>query len=220
MEKQIIPAINENSFEEVETKLQLLSSAFKDSSEGPEWVQIDVADGTFTEDVRWNDPVDLSGIDTELQVELHLMLNDIDSRIEEWFSPFVHRIIFHLEASDQPSETIRKIKEKGLQVGIAIKPGGRSEEFEPYLKDVDLVQFLAVTPGKSGAKMNEETLDAISDFSVRYPLVPIQIDGGITAENIEEAHAAGASLIVAGSAIFGEKDMIKAYSNLYAAIDD
>lgn len=219
MEKHIIPAINVNTFEEVESKLEILAKAFEEAQKAPEWVQIDVADGTFTDDIRWHDNNDLSGLDTEFKVELHLMLDNIDTRIDDWFSPFIQRIIFHLEASDQPSETIQKIKEKGLQVGIAIKLGGRSEEFEPYLRDVDLVQFLAVTPGKSGAPMHEGTLDEISDFSVKYPLVPIQIDGGITKENIEEAHAAGASLIVAGSAIFGEKDIVKAYNELWRKIE-
>jgi len=218
MKTEIIPAINVNTFQEVEEKLNVLKEAFVGASDAPEWVQIDVADGSFTDDTRWHNPDDLSGIDTEFRVELHLMIDNIDNQIEKWFSPFVHRIIFHLETSDQPSETIRKIKEKGFQVGIAIKPGGRWEEFVPYLEDVDLVQFLAVTPGKSGDKMQEQILDDISDFSVQYPLIPIQIDGGITKENIEEANAAGAGLIVAGSAIFGAKNIARAYSNLVDSI--
>lgn len=217
---EIIPAINVDTFEEIEQRLAALASAFSGVLQKPNWVQIDVADGSFTTDTRWHDPHDIPGFDTSFAIELHLMLDEIDEKIDQWTNPLIGRIIFHVEAAAQPSEVIEKIKNKGIQVGLALKPGGRAEEFEPYLDNIDLVQFLAVTPGKSGAKMEDGVLDQISDFSVRYPEVTIQIDGGITKDNIDEAHAAGASLIVAGSAIFGGEDIQASYQELFKKISD
>lgn len=201
---EIIPAINATTFEEVKEKIRLVEPY----AEGPDnggikWVHIDVADGTFTDITLWHNPKDLLTLQTPLFVEVHLMLANIDSRIQEWLEPIVRRIIFHREASQNPDVVIDACRAFDIQVGIAIRPDSPAEVVFPYLTKVDLVQTLAVAPGPSGQAFEISTLQKIAALKTACSSTcPIEVDGGINAVIAAQVVQAGASLLVVGSAIF------------------
>lgn len=203
---EVIPAINAKTFAEVKEKIRLVESYVS-------WVHIDVADSTFTDITLWHDPKDLLSLQTPLFVEIHLMIADIDERIQEWLQPIVRRIIFHREASQNPDVVIDACRALDIQAGIAIRPDSPIDIVLPYLSKVDMVQTLAVVPGPSGQKFRPETLQKIMGLRHACPTCPIEVDGGVDAATAPAIIRAGASLLVAGAAIFsasgGERVDIK-----------
>lgn len=192
---EIIPAINAQTFAEVKEKIRLVEPYVS-------WVHLDVADGSFTEITLWHNAEDLLELQTPLFVEVHLMLDRIDERIDEWLKPIVRRIIFHREASQNPDVVIAACRASDIQPGIAIRPDSPVDTVLPYLSKVDLVQTLAVFPGPAGQSFRSETLQKITALHNACPLCPIEVDGGIDSKTAALAVRAGASLLVAASAIF------------------
>ena len=204
---EVIPAINAESFEEVKKRLKMVKPYTK-------WVQLDVADGTFTKNTTWHNPVDLLSIETSLNIEVHLMIDEIEERVEDWFIPAVKRIIFHLEAAKDPYAVIKKCKEAGKEVGVAIGPDSSWTQLTPFLGKVDIFQILAVYPGFAGQEFQNETLKKIEYLRSNCPSAKIEVDGGVTKENVKEIILAGADIVVAASAIFNEKNIGEAIEKL------
>lgn len=204
---EVIPAINAENFEEVKSRLKLVKPYTK-------WVQLDVADGTFTKNTTWHNPADLLSIETSLNIEVHLMINEIEKRVGDWFMPPVKRIIFHLEASKDPHTVIKKCKEAGKEVGVAIGPDSSWTQLTPFLGKVALFQILAVYPGFAGQEFQKEALKKIEYLRSNCPSAKIEVDGGVTRENAKEIILAGADIIVAASAIFNEKNIGEAIEKL------
>lgn len=224
MEIEIIPVINVDSFEEVQQKIKTVEP-FSPPAGG--WVHIDVADGTFTKNTLWHNPRDLMLLDTSLYIEVHLMLNDIDSKIGDWLacperSRGVNRIIFHLSASADPDFVISEIKKAGKEVGISISPDESVAEAMKYKKEacpersrrVNFFQILGVEPGLAGQKTLESTFDRIKEVRDSCPLCIIEVDGGMNKETAKRAVEAGADIIVAASYIFNSDNIEKAIVNL------
>ncbi len=208
---EIIPAINANSFSEVKEKIRLVEPYVS-------WAHIDVADGSFTDVTLWHNPEDLFGLQTSLFVEVHIMIADIDERIQGWLKPVVRRIIFHREASRDPDAVIHACRSSDIQAGIAIRPDSSVDIVLPYLSKVDLVQTLAVFPGRSGQPFQPDTLQKIAALRNAYPACPIEVDGGVNTATAASIARSGASLLVAGSAIFSaqgrDHDIKSAIENL------
>ncbi len=192
---EIIPAINTDSFEEVKRRIKLVEPYTK-------WVQLDIADGTFTKNTTWHNPQDLLGLETSLKIEVHLMIGDIEERIEEWLIASVKRIIFHLETVKDPDFVFGKIKEAGKEVGLAIGPDTPWTKLAPYLDKIDLIQILGVYPGLAGQEFQEDNFDKIRHLRKEQPNCIIEVDGGMNKETARKAVEAGANIIVAASAIF------------------
>ncbi len=204
---EIIPAINTDSFEEVVRRIKLIEPYTK-------WVQLDIADGTFTKNTTWHNSQDLLGLETSLNIEVHLMINNIEERIENWLIAPVKRIIFHLETAKDPDFVIEKCHEAGKEAGIAIGPDTSWTKLVPYFQKVDLFQVLGVYPGLAGQKFQEDCFDKIKHLRKEYPQCIIEVDGGMDAETAERAIEAGANIIVAASAIFSADDIKKAIEEL------
>jgi ribulose-phosphate 3-epimerase len=119
-------------------------------------------------------------------------------------------LTFHLEACEDPSELLARIREQGVMAGISIKPGTPVEEVYPYLAECDMVLVMTVEPGYGGQKLIPETLEKVSkiraEIENRGLNIEIQVDGGITRENAGDAISAGATILVAGSSVFGKSD--------------
>ena len=207
MDAEIIPAVNTDSFEEVKRRIKLVEPFSK-------WVQLDICDGTFTKNTTWHNPGDLLAIETPLKIEVHLMVNDIDQRMEEWLIAPVQRIIFHLETSKDPDFIIDKCKKAKKEVGIAIGPDTSWTKLVPYLKKVDLFQILGVYPGLAGQKFQEECFDKIRHLRKECPECIIEVDGGMDKETAKKAVEAGANILTAASAIFNAENVEKAIEEL------
>ncbi|MBI2609921.1 ribulose-phosphate 3-epimerase [Candidatus Giovannonibacteria bacterium] len=204
---EVVPAINAESFEEVVRKIKKIEPFSR-------WVHIDIADGTFTPNSIWHHSEDLMTLDTPLFVELHLMIADMDLRWRDWTLPAVNRIIFHFEAAHDPTLVIGKIHDAGQEAGIAIRPETDWHKVEPFLTTADLVQTLAVPPGKPGQEFRPEVIDKIRALSSHHDECIIEVDGGINQKTGKECVEAGAKILVSANYIFNAPDIGKAIEEL------
>ena len=197
---EIVPAINAENITEIQEKLALVEPHVA-------WAHLDVADGTFTPNVLWHNPLELSLIKTPLKIEAHLMLSDIDNKIMPWLArPEIARVIFHAETAQDPLKIIAACVTAGKEVGLSLKPDASWETLQPYSAQINLVQILAVPPGRAGQDFDEHSLEKINAVRKNYPSCIIEVDGGMRVGTARAAVQAGADLIVAASAIFGNKD--------------
>ncbi len=204
---KIIPAINTQSFEEIQGKIKKIK-------EVSNIVHIDVADGSYTPNILWHDSEDLKKIDEAIKIEAHLMLAQIDKKIENWLIPQIKKIIFQVDASSDPKKLIEKIKSHGIEAGVATKPGISWTEVAHYKGIADYFLFLLVSPGKHGQKMDLKSLEDIRQMRRFCDSCTIEADGGLNEETIPLVLEAGADVFVSASAIFEKDNPIEALSNL------
>lgn len=213
---EIIPAVNADTFEEVQRRVRLIESLSpsKAAFDGCGWAQIDAADGTFTKNTIWHNPKDLAFLETSLKIELHLMLDNMERRIEDWLLPNVHRIIFHISAANDPDFVIEKCRKAGKEAGIAIGPDESLTQALKYRDKVDMFQILAVHPGLPGQEAQAEAFERISELRGFCGECTIEVDGGMNKETAIKAVEAGANIIAAAAAIFSADDIGKAIKEL------
>ena len=174
---------------------------------GAQYLHIDVMDGLFVPSISFGMPVIASlRKGTEIFFDVHLMIQEPERYVKEFVECGADMVTFHLEATNQVEETIRLIRQAGARVGISIKPGTPVEAVEPYLEQVDMVLVMTVEPGFGGQKYIDSCTEKIRQ--VRQMIqekkcnVDVQVDGGISADNVNVVLEAGANVIVAGSAVF------------------
>lgn len=174
---------------------------------GAKYLHIDVMDGNFVPSVSYGSPVIRSlRKSTDFFFDVHLMVIHPETYIERMAKCGADSINFHYEATEDVAGVIGQIRQTGKRVGITIKPGTPVSVLEPYLDLVDMVLIMTVEPGKGGQKLIPECLDKVTKLrqmiNEKNLQVDIQVDGGITEENVADAIKAGANVIVAGSAVF------------------
>ena len=174
---------------------------------GVTYLHIDVMDGLFVPSISYGMPV-LKCIrpHTELFLDVHLMINEPERYVEEFAACGADLVNFHIEATKDVKKTIELIRNTGKKVGITIKPNTPVEELVPYLELVDMVLIMTVEPGFGGQKLIPECLDKVTELrkiiDEKGLKLDIEVDGGISIDNVETAISAGANVIVAGSAVF------------------
>ena len=127
-------------------------------------------------------------------------------------------LTFHLEATKEPLELLRDIRSQGVMAGISVKPATPVEELYPYLEECDMVLIMTVEPGFGGQTLIPETVEKVrkikAEIEYRGSNVDIQVDGGVNLQNASALVNAGATILVAGSSVFGSKDPRAAISAL------
>lgn len=183
-----------------------------------DWLQADVMDGHFVPNLSFGAPV-LQHIKTKLPLDIHLMVENPEDRLEEFLALPVHHITFHAEVTDAETRQalVASIHDGGAKAGIAMNPETPVAAVEDILDEVDLVLVMSVQPGFSGQEFLHDVLLKVQELRTRFPELMIQMDGGITAETATCCREAGANNLVAGSAIFGAKDRKKAIASLRGA---
>ncbi len=176
------------------------------------WLHVDVMDGIFVPSISYGMPVmKCVRKQTDMFFDVHLMIDRPERYIKDFADSGADLINFHVEATDQVEETIAAIRALGKKVGITIKPKTPASAVEPYLDLVDMVLVMTVEPGFGGQKLIPECMDKIKEVRAMIDAkgldIDVEVDGGIHLGNVEEAVAAGANVIVAGSAVF--KDDIR-----------
>ena len=175
---------------------------------GAQYVHIDVMDGAYVPSISFGMPVIKSIREcTERMFDVHLMIEEPIRYIDEFVEAGADIITVHAEACTHLDRTIEVIKEKGLLAGVAINPATPVSEITPVLEKVDMVLIMTVNPGFGGQKLIPYTLDKVREIKKivdhKGLKVDIEVDGGVTLENVEQLLDAGANVIVAGSAVFG-----------------
>jgi ribulose-phosphate 3-epimerase len=176
---------------------------------GADRIHVDVMDGHFVPNISMGAPVvsSLRPI-TKLPLECHLMISDPDSFIEEFIAAGSDSFIVHWEGNNNLHRTIQNITKHGKRAGVAINPATPAGVLEEILPDLDLVLVMTVNPGFGHQQFIHTTVPKISRVRQMIerlnPGCELEVDGGIDAATAAQAFDAGATVLVAGSAIFGD----------------
>lgn len=181
---------------------------------GADYIHVDVMDGHFVPNISFGAPVMkcLNG-KTDLPYDVHLMIENPDRYIEDFVTPQTAYITVHQEACTHLHRTVQNIKSKGIKAGVSINPATPVSTLQCILPVVDLVLIMSVNPGFGGQKFIPGALEKVRELaeikrSENLDFV-IEIDGGITLDNIKEVMEAGVEMAVAGSAVFKADDVVQ-----------
>ncbi|XP_055471772.1 ribulose-phosphate 3-epimerase isoform X1 [Psammomys obesus] len=138
--------------------------------------------------------------------DMHMMV----SRPEQWVKPMAvagaNQYTFHLEATENPGALIKDIRENGMKVGLAIKPGTTVEYLAPWANQIDMALVMTVEPGFGGQKFMEDMMPKVHWLRTQFPTLDIEVDGGVGPDTVQKCAEAGANMIVSGSAIMRSDD--------------
>ena len=177
-------------------------------------IHLDIMDGHFVPNITFGPPIVASMRKySALPFDVHLMLVHPDRYVEPFAKAGADHITFHIESECDPAAVIRQIHAQGCSAGITLKPGTPASALEPVLADVDMVLVMSVEPGFGGQKFQPEMLHKTTEIYRMLRKIGshahIEIDGGITRDNVREAASAGANVIVAGTAVFRAPEGIR-----------
>ena len=175
---------------------------------GCEYLHIDVMDGNFVPNISFG-PVVIKSIreKSKMIFDVHLMIDEPSRYIKDFADAGADIIVVHQESTKHLHRAIMAIKEAGKKAGVSLNPATPIETLKYVLGDLDMVLIMSVNPGFGGQSFIPESLQKIRDLKAMIDEkglnIDIQVDGGISAANIAQVVEAGANIIVAGSAIYG-----------------
>lgn len=213
---QIAPSILAANFAKLGEEVKEVEKA------GAQLIHIDVMDGHFVPNISFGSIV-LDAIRplTDLPLDVHLMIENPDQYIEQFAKAGADYITVHVEACRHLHRTIQLIRSYGVKPGVVLNPHTPIESIQHILEDIDMVLFMTVNPGFGGQKFIHSVVPKIEALATiikeRNLDIAIEIDGGINAETIVPCAKAGATIFVAGSAIYSKEDRSAALQEILAA---
>ncbi|PXF58766.1 MAG: ribulose-phosphate 3-epimerase [Deltaproteobacteria bacterium] len=210
---QIAPSILSADFGRLAEEVRSVETA------GADVIHVDVMDGHFVPNITIGPMVvkALSSL-TKLPLDVHLMIESPDRYIDAFAQAGASWLTVHVEACTHIHRTINAIKAYGIKAGAVLNPATSPSTLEYILADLDLVLVMSVNPGFGGQHFIPSSLDKIRNLRKLLAsldhYVPIEVDGGVNSQTIEDVVSAGADICVAGSAIFGASDYAATIENL------
>lgn len=201
---QIAPSMLAADFLHLEKDVQLVNKY-------ADLFHLDIMDGIFVPNISYGFPVveAISKI-AEKPLDVHLMIINPENYIERFAKVGTAMLSFHLNATDKPAEALQQIRENGMKAGLVINPDLPVESLFPYLHLCDYVLLMSVFAGFGGQKFIEDTYERIRILKAEIERqgldISIEVDGGVSPENAQDLIAAGAEILVAGSAVFKAED--------------
>lgn len=189
---------------------------------GADLLHVDVMDGHFVPNLTVGPPiVEALKKVTKLPLDVHLMITNADAFIQEFAEAGADYLTVHVEACPHLHRTIQSIKERGVKAGVTLNPATPIASLQEILPDVDLVLIMSVNPGFGGQKFIPSALNKVAAVRAMLDRIHsralLEVDGGIKAENASQVVVAGATVLVAGSAIFSQRDYAGTIAALRAA---
>ena len=213
MSIKISPSILGGSFSNIERIILDLNQS------KAEYIHFDVMDGDFVPNLTFG-PKFISNVRkfSNKVFDVHLMINRVEKFLDDYIGAGSDIITFHIEINEDIENIIKKIKAKGIKCGLAIKPKTSWSKIQPYIQHIDQVIIMTVEPGFGGQEFMNDQVDKIKNISNYIKLnnlrVGIEIDGGINFETGQTCVEAGANILVAGSFLFNQGDLIAATNSL------
>lgn len=191
---------------------------------GADLLHIDVMDGHFVPNITIGPPVVASlRKTTRLPFDVHLMIENVERYIEVFAKAGSDMITVHVEATHHLHRTVTQIKEQGCKAGVSLNPATPLADVEPIVSEIDHLLIMTVNPGFGGQQFIAGCLQKIRKarglIDTVAPNVLIEVDGGITLDNIAAVGEAGADIIVAGQAIFGNGDYRQTIGKMKALVN-
>lgn len=197
----VSPSVLASDFSKLGSEISKVEKA------GAAYIHLDVMDGMFVPNMSFGAPV-IASIrkNTSIIFDVHLMITEPQRYIDDFLKAGADIITIHYESCENPWEVIKYIKSKECRAAISLKPATPADVILPMLKELDMVLIMTVEPGFGGQKMMPDMLEKVRKIR-QYAIdnnieIDIEVDGGLTPDNVHMATEAGANVIVAGSAVF------------------
>jgi ribulose-phosphate 3-epimerase len=204
--KKLAPSILSADFTRLRDEVKAVEEA------GADYIHIDVMDGHFVPNITVG-PLVVEAVKriTSLPLDVHLMIENPDCYLDDFIKAGSNLLSVHVETCPHLQRTLTVIRERGVKVAVVLNPSTPLTALEYTLEEVDMVLLMTVNPGFGGQKFIPSTIAKIKRvrklIDESQLAVELEVDGGITLENISMVSQAGADVVVSGSAVFQSKDL-------------